>query len=315
MKTRYPAVLLSLALLTGFFTTTSLRAEESKQSTRVLILGFDGFSSEGWKGTKHPNLDQLFADGILSLSTRPVLQSVTMFNWTSHLTGSTAELHGAVSNAWTFEKHELPPAEKDEDGYYPSIFKILKDKIPGIKTAYYYNWEPLINPMNQRYFDAVAFEEDDQYSQNYANAIEFLKKNREHPQLVFLYTVHIDHAGHRHKWMSDEYVKAIEAADVAVGELVETLKKENLYEGTHFMVLSDHGGIEKSHGKTSPNEMNIPWGVVGPGILKNNQYDLPHTNANTSQVIAHIFSLDTIDLPYVWNGKLPLKMFVENNGK
>ena len=49
----------------------------------------------------------------------------------------------------------------------------------------------------------------------------FLKANEGNPTLVFLYSVHTDHAGHKHKWMSPEYIKSIEEADVEIGKFLE----------------------------------------------------------------------------------------------
>lgn len=69
------------------------------------------------------------AEGILSLNTRNVMPSVTLPNWTSHLTGSGPEQHGVVGNDWVISKHVLPAIETDAKGYYPSVFKVLKDQV------------------------------------------------------------------------------------------------------------------------------------------------------------------------------------------
>jgi len=65
---------------------------------RVVLIGLDGISVDGYKTAKHPNLDLLMADGVLSLSTRNVMPSFTLPNWTSHLTGSSPIQHGVFSN-------------------------------------------------------------------------------------------------------------------------------------------------------------------------------------------------------------------------
>lgn len=83
----------------------SLSAMAQRKATHVLIIGLDGFSAEGFKTAKHPNLDKLFADGVLSLTTRPVMPWVTLPNWTSHMTGSGPEEHGITANDWTLQKH------------------------------------------------------------------------------------------------------------------------------------------------------------------------------------------------------------------
>lgn len=278
-----------------------------KSPKRIILIGLDGFSLAGFKQVKHPHLDALLREGVLSLHTRTVMPSVTMPNWTSHLTGSGPEQHGVINNNWTLAKKELPPIDTDADGYYPSIFKVVKEQVPEIKTAFFYNWANLINPFNRRYLDEVSFEENDQYHANYAKALDFLKKNREVPTLTFLYSVHIDHAGHDHQWMSEPYVKAIEEADVAIGKLIDQLKDNDLYENTHFIFFTDHGGIKNGHGGFTLDEMEVPWAIAGPGVNKKTLLESTNNNTNTSLVIAHIFGCKA--LPEAWTGKVPTGIF------
>ncbi|MCX2450123.1 alkaline phosphatase family protein [Pedobacter sp. PLR] len=290
-----------------FLSVASISAMAQKSPTRVLIIGLDGFSTEGYKVAKHPNIDKMVADGVLSLSTRPVMPSITLPNWTSHMTSSGPEEHGVTANNWTLEKHPLPAIAVDEQGYYPSIFKVLKDKIPNVKTAYYYNWKELINPINQKYLDEVAFEENDGYQTNYNKAFDFIRNNKKDPSLIFLYSVHTDHAGHEFGWMSAPYIKAIEEADVAIGALLEKLKAEGLYKDTHFLLITDHGGINKGHGGVTMNEMQIPWAITGPQIKKRGLVTDFNSNKNTSFVLARLFGISK--LPDAWTGSLPNVIF------
>lgn len=280
---------------------------------RVLVIGLDGFGAEGYKIAKHPNIDALVAEGVLSLTTRPVMPSVTMPNWTSHLSGAGPEEHGVVNNNWTIDKHDLQAVEADKEGFYPSIFKLLKDQVPDVKTAFYYNWANLIKSFNQKYFDEASFEENFSYTANYQKANDFIVKNQKEPTMVFLYTVHIDHAGHDHKWLSPQYITAIEEADVAIGHLINQLKTENLYNDTHFLLISDHGGIPTGHGGVSMSEMQVPWGATGPQINKLGLADYPNSNKNTSLVVANIFGLK--EIPNSWSGVLPELILKKKNKK
>lgn len=299
MKTVFIKVLV-LSLL-------SLSAMAQRKPAHVLIIGLDGFSAEGYKTAKHPNLDKLFADGVLSLTTRPVMPSVTLPNWTSHLTGSGPEEHGITANDWTLEKHTLLSLETDQDGYYPSIFKVLKENIPTTKTGYYYNWKELINPINKKYLDEVSFEEKDEYKGNYQKAFDFMVKNKQNPTLTFLYSVHTDHAGHGFGWMTPEYIKAIEAADVEIGILLDKLKKDGLYKDMHILLITDHGGINKGHGGISMVEMQVPWAITGPQIKKGGLITSFNSNKNTSLVLAKIFGISK--LPESWTGNVPKNVF------
>lgn len=285
----------------------SFSANAQKTPARVLIIGLDGFSAEGFKTAKHPNLDKMVADGVLSLTTRAVMPSITLPNWTSHMTGSGPEEHGITSNDWTMEKHTLAPIATDKEGYYPSIFKVLKDEIPSSKIAYYYNWKELINPINKKYLDEVSFEENDRYQENYSKAYDFLVKNKQSPTLVFLYSVHTDHAGHSFKWMSPEYIKAIEDADVEIGMLLNKLKTAGIYKDTHFLLITDHGGINQGHGGVSMSEMQVPWAITGPQIRKRGLITEFNSNKNTALVLAKIFGISK--LPAAWTGVVPNAIF------
>ncbi|MNQ80281.1 Type I phosphodiesterase / nucleotide pyrophosphatase [compost metagenome] len=292
----------SLAVLLLFISSQNVTAQ------RVVILGLDGFSAEAFNKIKHPNIDQLLAQGLISVTTRPVMPSVTLPNWTSHLTGSGPEEHGITSNNWTLTDHPLKAIEIDEDGYSPSIFKVLKTAKPKAKTAFYYNWPELINPFNKKYIDEVSFEENDSYTKNYQKAIDFIAKNQQSPTLVFLYSVHTDHVGHANKWMSVPYIAAVEEADKAIGDFVDQLKKENLFEDTYFLLITDHGGIESGHGGVTMNEMQVPWGITGPKIKKLGLTDaFYNSNKNTSLVISKIFGLK--ELPKSWTGVASKEIF------
>ena len=124
-------------LLVGLFVSilfTSCNQNTPKvEAKRIIMIGLDGISVDGYQTAKHPNLDKLMADGVLSLTTRNVMPSVTLPNWTTHLTGSGPEQHGVLSNGWLKDKYKLPAIDADEKGYYPSIFKVLKKSFQNIK--------------------------------------------------------------------------------------------------------------------------------------------------------------------------------------
>jgi predicted AlkP superfamily pyrophosphatase or phosphodiesterase len=285
----------------------SFQAYAQKKKQRVVVIGLDGLSTEGFKTARHPHLDKMIAEGVLSLTTRPVMPSVTLPNWTSHMTGSGPEEHGVVNNSWTLATHELKAIETDKDGYYPSVFKLLKEKVPQVKTSFFYNWPELINSFNKNYIDEVSFEANDSYSDNYRKAFDFIVSNKNQPTFVFLYSVHTDHAGHQFKWMSPQYIKAIEDADVAIGKLLSQLREKDLYDDTHFLLITDHGGRPDGHGGVSMAEMQVPWAITGPQIRKTGLTEIYNSNKNTALVIARIFGLK--NWPKPWTGVAPKEIF------
>lgn len=285
---------------------TNKKSKKYPHAKRVVMLALDGICVEGFKKANTPNLDRLFSEGAVSTATRVVMPSNTQPNWMSHLSGSGPEQHGVDRNDWLLDKHTLDPIVTDSDGYYPTVFKILKDNIPGVKTAFYYNWAELINPYNRKWLDEVSFEENDAYLSNYSKALDFMIRHADEPTVVFLYSVHTDHAGHKHKWMSPEYIASIEEADMHIGEVLTEMKERNLYDDTHFMFITDHGGVNYGHGGMSPNEMIVPWGIVGPGIRKDFEITEPNNTVNTAPVILALFGVET---PLYWTGEIPTSIF------
>ncbi|MEG2330933.1 MAG: alkaline phosphatase [Bacteroides sp.] len=278
----------------------------ARKAKRVVLIALDGISVEGFQKAQTPCLDALLAQGALSLDTRVVMPSVTLPNWTSHLTGSGPEQHGVFNNDWLLNKSAYPLTEKDAKGYYPSVFKVLKEQLPTIRTAFYYNWINLFYPYNEAYFDEVSYLEKDAYVPNYDKAFQFLSDHRKQPTLVFLYSVHTDHAGHNHTWMSPPYIRSIEEADAEIGKFIEKMKKDDLYKDTHFLFLSDHGGINYGHGGTTVNEMIVPWGIVGPGIKKGLTIQEPNNTVNTASIVLHLFGAKQ---PLSWTGEVIRSIF------
>lgn len=299
------AVALGTASITQPVTAITAKVNASA-AKRIVLISLDGICVDGFLKAKTPNLDALLAEGSLSLDTRVVMPSVTLPNWTSHLTGSGPEQHGVVDNSWEISKFILPAIETDSEGYYPSVFKVLKEALPQVKTAFYYNWINLFYPYNKQYLDEVSYLEEDAYVPNYEKALSFLKENRKHPTLVFLYSVHTDHAGHKYKWMSPEYIKSIEEADVEIGRFIDKMKQEGLYNDTHFMFLTDHGGINHGHGGVSTDEMIVPWGITGPRIKKGFKITEANNTVNTAATILHLFK---VKQPLSWTGEVIESIF------
>ena len=274
------------------------------KAKRVIIFTFDGIRVDGLAQARTPNIDSLIAGGSASFLTRDVMPSITMPNYTSHLCGAGPEVHGVVNNDWKLDDHSLPAVETDEDGYFPSVFKVLHDN--GIKTAYYWNWPPLIYPINQKWLDDKLEAADEEYNVLCDRAMEYISANRDDKMFVFLYNLHTDHVGHTYQWMSPEYIKSIEEGDEQVGRVVEFLKTEGLFEESHLMFISDHGGIGNGHGGTTPEEMIVPWVIAGPGIKKGFIIEEPNNTVNTASTVLKLFGLEQ---PLVWTGEVPNSIF------
>ena len=284
-----------------------VKPKKRNRAKRVLIMSFDGIRVDALAQARTPNIDALIREGSASYATRDVMPSITLPNYTSHLCGSGPEVHGVDDNGWKVDKYRLVALERDADGYFPSVFKVLKDQVPGIRTAYYWNWKPLINPYNPKVFDDTLYAGDPEYDVLCDRAMAFIKEHRDEPQFIFLYNVHTDHVGHTFAWMSPEYIESIEEGDVQVGRMMDFLKAEGLYEDTHIFFITDHGGIGKGHGGVSPEEMIVPWVIKGPGIKKGFTIEEANNTVNTAATVVRLFGAEQ---PLCWTGEVPESIFV-----
>ena len=277
------------------------------KAKRVIITTFDGIRVDGLAQAHTPAIDSLIASGSASFTTRDVMPSITLPNYTSHLCGAGPEVHGVADNGWKVDNYKLQAVEADADGYFPSVFKALKDADPSIKTAYYWNWLPLINGMNPKYMDDKMSSTDEGYPALYDRAMEYIRTNKNEKMFMFLYNVHTDHVGHTSAWMSPEYIKSIEEGDAQVARLLKFLEAEGLMEETHIFFVTDHGGIGKGHGGVSPEEMIVPWVIKGPGIKKGFTITEPNNTVNTASTVLRLFG---VDQPLCWTGEVPESIFL-----
>lgn len=113
--------------------------------------------------------------------------------------------------------------------------------------------------------------------------------------------------------MSPEYIKSVKDADTDIGILLDKLKRAGIYKDMHFLLITDHGGINKGHGGVTMNEMQVPWAVVGPRIKKLGLIKEFNSNMNTAIVLAKIFGI--LRLPESWIGNSPNGIFKGHSGK
>jgi len=266
------------------------------EAKMVILIGIDGLSIPGLQIAETPNIDELIRTGALSFKTRSVMPSISGPNWASHLMGAGPEQHAVTMNGWTRETTKIDPAQKDEDGYFPSIFSVIREQRPQAKMGFFYDWDALLFFTNPRNIDRIEFSLS--YPETFEKVTPWLLENQ--PEFTFLYVGYPDEVGHEFKWESPEYLRSIEGVDAALGQLFNELKKAGLYEKTHFLVVSDHGAIDYGHGGISMEEMVVPWLISGPGTIQNRMIEQPNDVFNTASTIISLFGLEQ---PIAWVGR------------
>lgn len=88
---------------------------------------------------------------------------------------------------------------------------------------------------------------------------EYLRSAHD-PHFLYIHTMNIDDAGHKHGGESKQYEASVRAADSMLATLVPTWVSQ----GYRVMVTSDHGmNASGQHGGTEPEERRVPLYISG----------------------------------------------------
>ncbi len=290
--------------LAVFITGCSIFSPKPK-AKRVILIGIDGMGIDAFQYARTPHLNALAENGAISLNARGVMPTVSTPIWGSILTGASPEQHGMTSNSWRKDNYSIEATIMDADGFFPSIFMLLRDQMPDAETAIFYDWEGLGNIFNPKYLNNVQLTKG--FEETMDKAIPYILDRK--PDFVFIYIGQPDEVGHEHSYTSEEYYESIANVDRALGEFIQTLKNEGMYEESHIIVVSDHGGVGTGHGGESMTELVVPWIITGPGTIHNRMIEQPVNLFDTASTIAYLFGLEQ---PHEWIGRPILGAFKIN---
>ena len=251
----------------------------------VLLCLIDGLRPDALEKAHLPVLNRLISCGKYSLKAQTVLPSLTLPCISSLFLGVPPEEHGTISN-W----HN--PGWDD-----PSLIDVYRAED---QSAFaFYNWEQLRDVSrpgslsvsvclnHAESFDLPLGESDTQLT---ATALSMLKT---FPDFCFVYLGCLDTAGHRHGWMSAEYLQTLVNADTCLGRLVEAFPEDGL-----LVVVSDHGGHEYGHGSDLVEDMTIPVIIYTKGISAG-EIQPPVSILDIAPTIAMFSGLP---VPEIWKG-------------
>ena len=269
----------------------------------VVILGVDGMTSRSLAKAKVPCFDRLMHEGAFTLHARAVMPTSSSSNWASMIMGAGPEQHGVTSNDWQPDKFLIAPTVTGPGGIFPTIFQVLRDQRPAAAIGCFHDWREFGRLVEPKALDVRKHCRGP--SDTVEQAIAFLRQRR--PLLTFLQLDHVDHAGHESGFDSQKYLAAVELADQLTDKLLGELKQAGLLERTLVIVTSDHGGKGKSHGGVSMDELEIPWIVVGPGVVKGRPLTTPVNIYDTAATMAWVLRIKT---PDCWIGRPVRDAFV-----
>jgi arylsulfatase A-like enzyme len=109
-----------------------------------------------------------------------------------------------------------------------------------------------------------------------------------------------DEVGHRHGWMSEPYLRAVNKADHAIGLVLEALRTSGSLADTVCLVLADHGGHDFDHAAGLVEDLTIPWIISGPGVRRDHRITDPVNIIDTAPTLAYLLGLSA---PVQWSGR------------
>ncbi len=273
------------------------RIEENpmKMANFVVLFVVDGLRPDGLKEADTPCIDNLANNGAYTFNARTVMPSVTLPCITSMFLGTEPKHHGIITNTWKASAQSIP-----------SIIDLVH--LEGMTASSFYNWEPLRDLSKPGSLNASFFlsnSEDPQGDLEIARlAAEYLL-NRP-TSFTFIYLGHTDAAGHKYGWMTNGYLEAVEKADTAIERVLDAIDRSGTAGETVFIVTSDHGGHEKTHGTDMPEDLIVPWIVSGSGIRSKLELREHVSIIDTAPTIAALLG---IKQPKEWTGRIISQIF------
>ena len=266
----------------------------------VVIIGVDG-GGYFFKETYTPNMDAIFANGSFTYTWRAVSPSISAQNWGSMLHGVLPEFHRLTNSIVASRPY---PAE----GPFPSIFRVVREAMPGAVLASFCNWAPVNTGIIE---DGIGVEKwngpNDPAVTDYV--VEYLEKNE--PTLLYVHFDSCDGAGHGNGYGSAKHLAAVSAVDGLIGQIHGVLEERNLLEDTLFMVVTDHGGTPGgSHGGNSDAEMIIFFGVAGKTV----DIETPIVDGDNRDVAAIAAYALGVEAPETWTSRVPTGVFWDVTG-
>ena len=220
---------------------------------KVLLVLVDGMRPDALASVSAAQA--FLKESAYTLSARTVMPSVTLPCHMSLFHSVDPDRHGTTTNTYTPQVRPIR-----------GLFDILAGNRK--KCVFFYNWEQLRDISRPSALDFSFFcrgritPKEGEVSFEEANnvvtdaAVAYLKQKS--PDCTFLYLGYLDEAGHKEGWLSDAYMAAMENSWANIGRVLEVLPEDYT-----VIITADHGGHDRSHGTSMPEDMTIPVMIRG----------------------------------------------------
>lgn len=252
---------------------------------KVILISIDGMRPDGMQQCGNPYVKELEKICSYTYDARSMNPSVTFPCHFSMTHSVTPQRHGILTNVYV-------PQVRPVKG----LFEKIAYNAGGI-CAMFYGWAPLrdiaaatscrfatfINAYMRESADTVLTDE----------AIRVISEDK--PDFAFLYMVDTDEkGGHDSGWMSEEYLRRVSIAIDNVKRIIEKFGDEY-----SVIIMSDHGGHDRSHGSDMPEDMIIPLFIYSKQAKVGNNIE----NASLLDIAPTIVKIMGIEPDSEWEGR------------
>jgi len=237
---------------------TEQKVPSASLTRNVVLVSIDGLRPDAIARFRAPTLQRLLVEGSYSLSARTIMPSTTLPSHTSMLSGEPPDEHGVFWNNVTSAKVDVVD--------FPTVFSVAREH--GYRTAAFFSkakFGPLQRPGTLDYSQAPGgWFGRWSGARTVADVRSYLETAR--PNVLFVHLSDPDGAGHASGWMSQAYGQAVQAADVALAQLLTAADAAYGTSNYSLLVTADHGGHAYGHGTNDPQDVTIPWIAWGRGV-------------------------------------------------
>lgn len=251
---------------------------------KTILILVDGMRPDSLDACGHPFPRTFIENSLSNLSANTVFPSVTLPCHMSLFHGVVPQRHGILSNT-----------------FVPQVRPItgLIDLLSANKkiTAAFYNWEELRDLSRPGALAMSCYLSQSQNTDSdrmlAQSAIRYIEEKN--PDFVFLYLGETDEEGHRYRWMSPQYLKAVHNAWACIETVCNSVSKDYA-----VIVTADHGGHFFMHGTQEACDMTIPILIGG---VPDAQPSPKMQNAEITDIAPTIAMLLGVNADPEWTGR------------
>ena len=299
-------VYLIIVLVLSVLITSCIKLNAEPANTdmvHVIIIGLDGWDASSFDKADMPFLKSILPKCAWTMHKRSILPSSSACNWATMFKGASPEAHGYID--WDTRKPAFTVTEVNNKGFFPSLFSVYRRQYPESEMGYLYQWEGMRYLFDMDDFNFVyQFADTEAGSdQMKAAAINYLLSKK--PSLATFIWDYPDKIGHSEGWDSIAYLDELNHLDSIIEEIVLACIKADIYDNTLFVIVSDHGGHEKTHGQPLISDLEAPFIIFGSGINPG-EINEPLMQYDVTAILADYLRLAE---PSSWRGKAPFGIF------